>query len=145
MLLDDGSVLAAGQSNCPRAGSLLVTEPTPTHVLQQLEAWFAPFEVGDITMLVRSADVPVITWTTHSAGLALYWTAVVLGKSWPPAADSKLHVPPRIRARLAERHGGLTARPRGAPLAHGDAQVDEPDSGRTSEVYGPLEGQRRAE
>jgi hypothetical protein len=78
--------VAAGESEENSQRSLMAVEHKPTELLRTLEEWLGPFEEGEITMLVRSTEVPIITWTTRSAGMALYWTAVVLGKTWPPAA-----------------------------------------------------------
>ena len=79
-------VVAAGECEGDATPPLTAVERKPTELLRLLDDWFAPFEEGEITMLVRSTDVPIVTWTTRSAGMALYWTAVVLGKTWPPAA-----------------------------------------------------------
>jgi hypothetical protein len=86
LLLADSSVVAAGECEEGGARSLMAVEHKPTDLLRTLEDWLAPFEDGEITIVVRSAEVPIITWTTRSAGMALYWTAVVLGKAWPPAS-----------------------------------------------------------
>jgi hypothetical protein len=88
LLLADGSVVAAGECEDAVRRSLMAVEHKPSELLHTLEEWLAPFEEGEITILVRSAEVPIITWTTRSAGMALYWTAVVLGKAWPPSAGS---------------------------------------------------------
>jgi hypothetical protein len=96
-MLDDGSVLAAGGCEEDSRHQLMVVEKKPVQLLQALEEWMAPFEDGEITMVVRSTDVPIITWTTRSAGMALYWTAVVLGKTWPPAATLRPPVLSELR------------------------------------------------
>lgn len=115
LLLADGSVVAAGECEEDSQRSLMAVERKPTELLRTLEEWLAPFEEGEITILVRSTEVPIITWTTRSAGMALYWTAVVLGKTWPPAAvalgplaePSLRHLMPRA---FVPRAGGVLTR-----------------------------------
>jgi hypothetical protein len=112
-MLDDGSVLAAGGCEENARHQLMVVERKPAQLLEALEAWMAPFEEGEITMVVRSTEVPIITWTTRSAGMALYWTAVVLGKTWPPAATLRMPLPAELRdARNSFVGEPLGARPR---------------------------------
>lgn len=96
-MLDDGSVLAAGGCEEDAHHQLMVVERKPSQLLVALEEWMRPFEDGEITMVVRSTDVPIITWTTRSAGMALYWTAVVLGKTWPPASTLRVPLPADLR------------------------------------------------
>jgi hypothetical protein len=97
LLLGDGHVVAAGESTGPLGLPLAAIEETPTRLLDALSDWLAPFEFGEITVLVRCDDLPILSWTTRSASMALYWAAVVLSKTWWKADTATPRITPNER------------------------------------------------
>jgi hypothetical protein len=82
VLLPRGETLvnASIHSDPPHfAGSV---QSSPSAVLRFLKNWLEAEAIENLTVVVRRSGALIAAWSSSSHSIALYWTAIALGKAW---------------------------------------------------------------
>ena len=83
-LLRDGNLVTlSGEGERP-GGSYVRVAHTPGETLRVIEQALERHTEGPLALAVRGADSALLTWTTPSSTLALFWLSTILGQPFQP-------------------------------------------------------------
>jgi hypothetical protein len=101
-LLRDGNLVTLSGGADHEGGPHVRVAHTPGETLRVIEQALEQHTDGPVALAVRSAESPLLTWTTPSSTLALFWLSTILGQPFQPGFVAKPTVEPRESApRLA--------------------------------------------
>jgi hypothetical protein len=88
-LLRDGNLVTCSETGDHRGGAHVRVAHTPGETLRVIEQALEGHTDGSVALAVRSAESPLLTWTTPSSTLALFWLSTILGQPFQPGFVAK--------------------------------------------------------
>jgi hypothetical protein len=83
-MLRDGNLVTLSGEGQREGCSYVRVAHTPDETLRVIEQALERHTEGPLALAVRSADSALLTWTTPSSTLALFWLATILGQPFQP-------------------------------------------------------------
>ncbi len=83
-LLRDGNLVTLSGEDRKDGSSYVRVAHTPGETLRVIEQALERHTEGPLALAVRGAGSPLLTWTTPSSTLALFWLSTILGQPFQP-------------------------------------------------------------
>jgi hypothetical protein len=87
-LLRDGNLVTLSGEGPHEGGSCVRVAHTPGETLRVIEQALERHTQGALALAVRSAEAQLLTWTTPSSTLALFWLSTILGQPFQPGFEA---------------------------------------------------------
>jgi hypothetical protein len=97
-LLRDGNLVTLSGEDEHDGGTHVRVAHTPDETLRVIEQALEQHTAGPLALAVRTAESPLLIWTTSSSTLALFWLSTILGQPFEPgfSAGPTAGPPPNV-------------------------------------------------